>query len=737
MTYKPYLISNYSTGIDRELQPWLIPDDAFQDLFDGYVYEGVTQKRDGYNGFANGIKSTYCESRMVVQVTATAMTGTIDGINKIFTLTATPPVRRGTFVVTGNNPAQTLTDDGDGTFTGDGTGTINYTTGSVTVTFTTAPAVASTVLATYDYHPGLPVMGVMSYYSGTTVDANARSLLVADTRNVNIYNPSTDRLDFVANTSTYTGAAQDFWSWVNYPVAATNAPRLLFCNGVTTDFIQAYNGTSVANWTFTFTISGAPATLNARQMFFVRDRLVLFQTSENGTLYPRRIRISGTGTSGDIFDNTATGAGFIDIPDNTWFFGADFNRDDLIVYTEAATWMLKYTGNDTTPFILQKIDGSRGSAAAFSVTSYLNRTVAASQRGLIISDGYKVERMDKYLNNFSFENINSEQFKSCFSGFLDEERDVYLIYPSNATERPEFLAAGESDRILAMNFEDNNFAIYRFALSCMGNFQQGAAVLWSDLTEAKGFPNWDTLGAKYGSWLDFPFTPGSPLSLGGGHKGEVWRLNATESQDNPQQVRDITAVDSTTLRVTTDWNNYQVGDYITFEDVEGMTEVNNKQYAIDAINTNYTIFDINIDGTGFIPYTGGGVASRSIPFEALSKKFNPFANADKKVKCGWIYFYVSTAVTSLTDDNGDSEPAFLTIEIITNDNVGSTDLTPPMSYKIDCSNLTNETGSKNWRKIWINQTAKFIQFKMTNVQAGAKIQVHAMMPGFQPMGRLV
>lgn len=727
MSYQPFLISNYSTGFDRELQPWLLPNDAFVDLLDGYVYRGVTTKRDGYSGFANGTKSTYTESRMVRQVSAVApATGAIDGVNATYTWTLTTPVARGRVVITGSNPVQVLTDDGVGGFTGDGTGTINYTTGAVSITFTLPPAVASTVLLTYSYHQGLPVMGVMSFYPTN----NVRELIVADTDYVNRYNPVTDRLDDISSATAYNCTATDFWSWVNY-ADPSSVPRLLFANGVAGDVIQQYDGTTITAYAPTF----AGGTLNARQIFNIRDRLVLFQTIEAGTLFPRRIRISGTGANSDTFDNTATGAGFIDIPDNTWFFGAAFNRDDVLFFTEAATWMLKYTGNDVTPFVLEKIDGSRGSSAAFSVISYLNRTLAASPRGLIISDGYQVDRMDNNIPDFTFNSIKSDQFLRCFSGFLDEDRDVYLIYPSEGTVRPPLLTNGESDRILVINFEEDNYAVYRIPLSCMGNFQNSITVLWSDLTTANGFPSWDALSTTYGNWNAFPFSKGAPISIGGGHKGEIWRLNDTQSEDNPQKIRAMTVIDSETLRVTTDWNNYEVGDNIVFESVLGMTEINDKQCAIKSIQTANTVFDVDVQTLGFSAYTSGGIASKTIQMEALTKKLNPFVELDKKIRCGWIYFYVSVAETTLTDGVGDPIPAFLDIDVITNDT--DVDSEPTFQYRVDCSNLPGEIGSKKWVKIWINQTSKFLQFRMRNNQAGAKIQVHAMMPGMQSTGRLV
>ncbi len=729
MSYSPFLISNYATGFDREVQPWLLPNDAFTELLDGFVYRGVCQKRDGYSGFANGLKSTYTESRMVHQVANVApATGAIDGANRTFTWTLTTPVARGRVVITGSNPVQVMTDDGLGAFTGDGVGTINYTTGAVSITFTLAPAGASTVLLTYSYHQGLPVMGIMSFYPTN----NIRQMIVADTVYVNRYNPATDRLDDISSATPYTGTYVDFWSWVNYE-SSTSAPRLLFCNGVVGDVIQRYDGTNVA--AYAALNNAAPFVINARQMFVVQDRLVLFQTIEAGVLFPRRIRISGTGTNCDEFGNTIPGAGFIDIPDNTWFFGAAFNRDDVLFFTEAATWVLKYTGNDVTPFRLEKIDGSRGSGAAFSVISYLNRTMAASPRGLIISDGYQVDRMDNNLPDFTFNEIKDEAFTSCFSGFIDEDRDVYLLYPSEPSIHPPLVPANSSDRILSTNFEEDNFSIYRIPLSCMGNFQIAFTILWSDLTAANGFPNWDSLADKYGNWNAFPYSKGSPIAIGGGHKGEIWRLNDTQNDDNPQKIRSMTVIDSTTVRVVTDWNNYEIGDFIVFESVAGMTQINDKQAPIKAISVNYTTFDVDIETLGFSAYTSGGITSKTIRFIATTKKLNPWVDGDKKVKCGWIYFYVSVATTDLTDSNLDPVPALLEVDVITSNHQTMTNTT--FKYLIDCTLSPNDTGDKKWVKIWINQVGQFLQFRMHNNQAGAKIQVHAMMPGLQPLGRLV
>lgn len=734
MSYNGFLISNYATGLDRELQPWLLPDDSFVDLLDGYVYRGVVNKREGYSGFANGLKSTYCESRMVHNLpNVNKTTGAINSSNQTFTWALHTQVRRGTLVISGSNPVQTLTDNGVGGFTGNGTGTVNYLTGAVSITFTSAPIAASTVTATYDYHQGFPVMGIMNFYAS---DGTVK-MIVADTTYVNRYDNATDRLVDISQlppATPYTGLNNNFWSWFNYPDASNNA-RLLFANGKNGDVIQSYDGTVVTDYAFTL----ADVTdLNCTQLFQIKDRLVLFQTIEDGTLFPRRIRVSGFGANADVFDTTAPGAGVIDIPDNTWFYGAAFNRDDLIFFMEGGTWILKYTGDDVTPFVLERIDESRGSKAAFSVITYLNRTMAASPRGLIVSDGYRVDRMDDNIPQFTINDINNQYFNRCFSSFVDQDRDVYTIYPSVDVDRPEILDADESDRILITNFEEDNYAIYRLPLSCMGNYQLTLGLTWNDLTPANGFNTWQDFGDKIGTWESISYTTDTPTPIGGGHSGEVWEMNINETEDNDQLIRGITIIDPLTIEVTSDWNNYDIGDTIYFDGVGGMTEINLRQGVIQVAPANRNVFRVTFSSTDISgitnAYTSGGSVSRVIPFEFVSKKFNPYVSTNSKLRCGWLYFYVTTSDTDLIDFNGDPQNCFLDLQIIQNDNPL---YYPTLTYKVDCTNITGEIGEKKWVKIWINQVGKFLQFKLKNAQAGSKVQIHAMMPGFKPVGLLV
>lgn len=812
MTYTPYLIANYATGLNNRLQPWLIPDDAQEELYDGYVYRGVLSKREGYNYFAIGERggATYRESRIVHTTAPTAMTGAINGSNQLFTYAGPVQLARGSVTVTGSNPVQTFTDNGIGQFISGMTviGTVNYLTGAIEITLPVAPIVASTVTVTFSAMPGNPVMMIANFITAT----NVKELIVADTQYVNRYNSNLNILQDISPASTYTGNNHQFFTWVNYP-DANSVPRLLFTNNK--DVIQDYDGATVTDYVYDMLTGNPPVavtTLTCSWMAQVKDRLVLLRTNENGNIYPQRIRISGTGTSCDDFRTSATGAGFIDIPDGTWINGAAFNRDDLIIFTQGSVWTLKYTGNDTTPFVLDKIDESRGCDATFSVITYLNRTSAASPRGLIITDGYRVERQDEEIPDFSFNQVDGDNFDLCFAGSVDADRDHYLIYPPQ----------GEtiSKRILATNYDEDNYGIYRLPLSCMGTYVTAFDITWTDLLI---YPNWATFADAYGDWNSFAFASGAPFSIGGGHRGEIWRLSVTESEDNPVRIRNVVVIDSVTVEVTTDWNNYSLNlddpqkgaDEIFLTGMVGMEELNNQQFPIiSVINNNTFRIDVStavVPATDLTPYVSNGVAQRVIPFSALFKKFNPFADQDKKVRCGWLYMYVSTSGTDLmrnipiqgitnsnpcvvttdidhnmktgdqvtffgiggtTELNGTvafitviddqtfsldgvdstgfgvyttggfvstSVAAKMIIDIITNDVGHKTQLNNLSQdpYQGNCTNMEFEDGTKKWYKVFINQTGKFIQFRLRNRQAGAKINVQATMPGFQPVGRLI
>lgn len=91
-----------------------------------------------------------------------------DGVTVLFTGgLQNPPIIIGTLFI--SDGTQTVQDQGDGTLTGDGTGTINYTTGAYSVSFNVAPAASLTIYAKYQGYSGNRPQGVLFFNNQFTM----------------------------------------------------------------------------------------------------------------------------------------------------------------------------------------------------------------------------------------------------------------------------------------------------------------------------------------------------------------------------------------------------------------------------------------------------------------------------------------------------------------------------------------------------------------------------------------
>jgi len=54
-TLQPFLISEFKTGINTYMQPWIRPADAFEPLVNAYIYRGTVNKRNGYVQYGNDV----------------------------------------------------------------------------------------------------------------------------------------------------------------------------------------------------------------------------------------------------------------------------------------------------------------------------------------------------------------------------------------------------------------------------------------------------------------------------------------------------------------------------------------------------------------------------------------------------------------------------------------------------------------------------------------------------------
>lgn len=83
-----------------------------------------------------------------------------------------PPLIIGTLFIAADDPSgnqQLLTDQGNGTLTGNGTGTINYLTGAYSVTFGAAPAATAVIYAKYQGYAANRPQGVLFFNNEFTL----------------------------------------------------------------------------------------------------------------------------------------------------------------------------------------------------------------------------------------------------------------------------------------------------------------------------------------------------------------------------------------------------------------------------------------------------------------------------------------------------------------------------------------------------------------------------------------
>ena len=332
MAFDRFLVgfNDTNSGLQTDLRPWLIADNAFEVLNNAYVFRGRVRKRFG----SQWMGPTQLSSRFRVQVgTIGAPVSPVPGnqfnIGQLFSAGS----QIFTVYQTGT-PAAMLA-------TGPGTGTFNTTTGAF-VLAGTGLAGATPIY----WYPALPVMGLTNYEVGPINDQPSYGF---DTEFAYFFTPGLGWSRSVSGGTnpTFHGTNLNFF-WTTNWQNITNDTTILFVTNfnatvpvpaATDDPLWSFNGTT---WTpfipYFKPAGGSPMTgafvATARIILAFKDRLILLNTIENdggggggtNSAYTNRCRYSFNGSpfatnawyEPNQSDNAATtssnaaGAGFID-----------------------------------------------------------------------------------------------------------------------------------------------------------------------------------------------------------------------------------------------------------------------------------------------------------------------------------------------------------------------------------------------------------------------------------------
>jgi hypothetical protein len=685
MTIKSYLIGPIGTGLQNNIEPWLLPEDAFETLTNAYVWRGRVKKRFG--SYYLGDSELKARLRIDLGNTdlngdiSTTVPGTIFAIGQMFSI--------GTeiFTVNATGLPATLLDTGSATLA-----TYDTTTGALVIT----GADAST--AVY-FYPAQPVMGLRVR---ETSNINFENVVGFDTQFAyRRLSSAWDRL----GTAIWTGTNSNFYWTINYRGASPYETYLYVVNGVTSDNIK-YLPSTTTTWTNLVPQLNVGATRflqTAKIIVGFKDRLVVLNTIElegaSNRSYVNRARWSQNGdptvAATSWLDDTPGKGGYIDSSTQEAITTVEFIKDRLIVYYERSTWELVYTGDQTLPFRWQQINNELGAESTFSIIGFDKGAVGVGNVGVHTCNGVNVERIDEKIPNEVFKIHNGNDGPVRVYGIRDYFNElVYWTFP-DATDDPTY-----PTKILVWNYQNNTWAFFDESFTCFGYFQKDEDLQWADL------------GARYGTWAEWndPWNSSQSQSrfpdiIAGNQQGFVVVVDVNRSFN--EQSLYITDMTTATSRLTVIDHNLKLNDYILVEDASGITSLNGNVYQVaQVINSDTIRIDTTFSGT----YSGSGKLSRVSNIDIRSKMFNPGTPVGQQFQMPYIDFLMQRTVNGevsldyyLDSSFGQSIQDQILGDVLLGNNVLYTKPETDVNYQ--------DQQSRIWHRYYILLNGEFIQIR--------------------------
>ncbi len=619
-------------------------------------------------------------------------------------------------------------------------GTVNYTTGAFTISSSAINAgIAFT--ASFGVQIEEPVMGMgIREVPGT----NFEDLIVFNQTRANLYDAATNLFLDITSTPWSGGNADFFWT-ANYyfSIVGPSKTNLFWAtNNVIADQIKYYDGTAWTNFSPTVRTTGPVILTTCKVIIQYKDRLLAFNTTENDGVndfnFQNRVRYTAAfedptlGAAGESWEEEPGRAGFIDAPTSQAIISVEFIHDNLLVFFEHSTWRLAYTANISEPFSFERINTDYGCESMNSVISFDKEVLAVGDKGIIYAALNSVQRLDEKIPDTVFEIQNQNNGNRRVWGQRDFYRELaYWTIPQfvrNDNNQNQIFP----NQILCYNYREQSYSFFNGTFTALGSVQLFNSRRWISSL----FP-WAS--ANF-TWKNPINQARFPLVCAGNQQGMVHFFDDDISNSFCLYVSGITK--AAKARVTSTNHNLEIGAVISFDDVEGMTEINGLRVVVDEI-INANEFDINLDttGAGFTLYTGGGVITCYYNFRAKTKRSNPFIQEDKSVQFQHIDFYLEET----------TEGEFtLNVYVDQNDSTPMPNLfTGQTNYTISTASTQTFLGNTQQDKVWVrvpcHATGQFIQFELFLSDAQmlnpttqfSQVTLHGMIVNSEPHGRLI
>ena len=692
------MIAPLNMGLQNDVKPFLIPDDAFAQLNNAYVFRGRVRKRFG-SVLMNGntaIATGQLTSRLRVQVgTIGAPVSPVPGSefnvgqmfsasDQIFTVWQT------------GNPAAMLA-------TGVGTGTFSTTTGAFALAGTGLPGATPIY-----WYPATPVMGLLTYETGAL---NNEPTIAFDTQFAYRFVSSWERItgEVTPGSSVWTGTDSQFFWGASYRGAANSDHLFFVTNFNSADSFRFYDGTNWDILTPVFNAAG-DTILTARIIIPFKDRLLFLNTIEDiggtPTTFGNRCRFSWNGNPLDATawreDIPGTGDYLDNVETNEQIISAGFIKDRLIVAFERSFWELVYTGNDSIPFRWQQLNSELGVESTFSMIQFDKALLGVGNVGVMSCNGSNVERIDEKIPSEVFDIHNKSEGVYRVYGIRDYFLELaYWTFPSTEKSGND-TSLKFPNRVLVYNYRNGSWAFNDDSFTCFGYFQRQSDETWSSTpaTWLQSLQPWSsaTLQAQFRD------------ILAGNQQGfiSILREDSGRNAASLQISEMVFLLTSGSLTIIN--HNLNVGDFIIIENASGISGLNNNIYKVEIVtDANQVTIFANTTPVG--SYTGGGTAARVSRVDILTKQYNFYMSQGRNVSVNKVDFCVDrTSNGQITIDyfTSASNESQLNAGAATNSltSNGILETTPYSIYPYE------QTQERLWHPVYIQADGECIQLRI-------------------------
>ncbi len=302
-------------------------------------------------------------------------------------------------------------------------------------------------------------------------------------------------------------------SVVNYP----GVDEMYFCNGADTP--KKFDGSTCID------ILNLPgSTFVARLVAIFNNHILLMHTTEDGTVFPQRVRRSDTG---DPTEWVTGNAGFNDLLDKSDFIIATEELGAYqIVYKERSTVRIEFINQTGRLFNFITTLNEDGALSTLSVAKLADRHIVFGNRSIYEYDGgFDNNVIDEDVREKLYgvdREISSTNVGRSFAFYVEELDEAWFFYPTSASAKP--------NRMVRVKDPTGNpaWASRKFTQSFEGF---GLSVITVSLTWNDEVGDWTQ---AIGSWLTGSGEVDSPTVVlcGSSPTLQVYEYDFVQTQDD-------------------------------------------------------------------------------------------------------------------------------------------------------------------------------------------------------------